>query len=88
MPVAGVGQHDARRLAHTDGVELAAGCIQHGLQKPEVRGGGHDLGGEDDLVLVGDGLRVVAWRNPRRPLTTRESGSVVLMRPSGVAGGV
>src|SRR3954467_13299854 len=24
--------------------------------------------------------------NPRRPLTTRESGSVTLMRPSGVAG--
>jgi hypothetical protein len=54
---------------------------------PEVGADGLDLGGQDDLVLVGDRLRVVARRNPRRPLTTRESGSVMLMRPSGVAGG-
>jgi hypothetical protein len=54
---------------------------------PEVGADGLDLGGQDDLVLVGDGLGVVACKKPRKPLTTRESGSVTSMRPSGVAGG-
>jgi hypothetical protein len=33
----------------------------------EVTAGGHDLGGEDDLVLVGDGLGVVALDEPAQP---------------------
>ncbi len=46
---------------------------------PEVRGGGHHLGRDHDLMLVGDGLRVVALDEPFvSPFTTRESGSVTL----------
>jgi hypothetical protein len=34
---------------------------------PEVTAGGHHLGGEDDLVLVGDGLGVVALDEAAQP---------------------
>ena len=55
---------------------------------PEVGCARDHLGGEHDLVLVRDGLGVVARTNLCSPLTTCESGSVVLIRPCGVLGGV
>jgi hypothetical protein len=54
MPVAGVGQHDARWFLDADALKLAASGVEHRLEVPEVAAGGHHLGGEDDLVLVGD----------------------------------
>src|SRR3954469_9328797 len=60
MPVAGVGEDDAGRLVDAGVLHLAAGGVEHRLEVAEVAAGGHDLGGEDDLVLVGDGLGVVA----------------------------
>jgi hypothetical protein len=35
---------------------------------PEVAAGAHDFGGEDDLVLIGDGLGVVALDEEDVPL--------------------
>jgi hypothetical protein len=60
MPVAGIGQDDAGRLLDADLLQLAAGGVEHRLEVSEVAAGGHHLGGEDDLVFVGDGLSVVA----------------------------
>ena len=64
------------------------GGVEHRLQVPEVGADGLDLGGQDDLLLVGDGLGVVALHPAAQPLDDLESGSVTLTRPSGVAGGV
>jgi len=44
------------------------GGVQHRLEVPEVGADGLDLGGQDDLVLVGDGLRVVALQEPAQAL--------------------
>jgi hypothetical protein len=60
MPVAGVGEQHLWDVGDAGGVQLALSGIEHRLQMPEVRGDGHDFGGDDDLVLVGDGLGVVA----------------------------
>jgi hypothetical protein len=46
------------------GVELALGRVEHRFQVPEVGRDGHHLGGDHDLVLVGDRLRVVALQEP------------------------
>jgi hypothetical protein len=35
---------------------------KHRLEQTEVRGRDRDLGGDDDLLLVGDGLGVVALK--------------------------
>jgi hypothetical protein len=64
VPVAGVGEHHLERVIDAGGRELALGGIEHRLQVPEVGTDGLDLGGQDDLVLVGDGLRVVALQEP------------------------
>src|SRR5204863_949586 len=64
MPVAGVGEDDAGRLLDADARKLAAGGVEHRLEVSEISAGGLDLGGDDDLVLVGDGLRVVALDEP------------------------
>jgi hypothetical protein len=37
---------------------LALGDVEHRLKVSEVGANGLDFGGRDDLVLVGDGLRV------------------------------
>jgi hypothetical protein len=55
---------------------------------PKVGRRGHHLGRDHNLLLVGDGLSVVALDDPRSPFTTRESGSVRLSRPAGVVVGV
>ena len=44
--------------------KFALSGVEHRLQMPEVRGDGHHLGRDHDLVLVGDGLRVVALHEP------------------------
>ena len=44
--------------------KLALSGVEHRLQMPEVGGHGHHLGRDHDLVLVGDGLRVVALQEP------------------------
>jgi hypothetical protein len=49
-------------------VQLAPGGVEHRLEVPEVTARGHHLGGEDDLMLVGDGLGVVALDEPAQPL--------------------
>jgi hypothetical protein len=67
VPVAGVGDHDVGDLVDADGVQLAANGVEHRLEVSEVAAGGHHLGGQDDLVLVGDGLRVVALDEPAQP---------------------
>jgi hypothetical protein len=59
VPVAGVGQQHPGQLVDA-GLELALGDVEHRLKVPEVGADSLDLGGQDDLVLVGDGLRVVA----------------------------
>jgi len=59
VPVAGVGQDDARRLLDADGLQLATCGVKHRLEVTEVTPGGHHFGSEDDLVLVGDGLGVL-----------------------------
>src|SRR3954451_2760208 len=68
VPVAGVGQHDTGRFLKADALKLAARGVEHRLEVPEVAAGGHDLGGEDDLVLIGDGLGVVALDETAQPL--------------------
>jgi hypothetical protein len=60
MPLAGVGDNDLRRVADAGGDQLVAGRGQHRREVPEVRGGGHDLGGDDQVLLVADRLGVVA----------------------------
>jgi hypothetical protein len=50
------------------GLELALGGVEHRLQMPEVRRGGHHFGRDHDLVLVGDGLGVVALNEPAQSL--------------------
>ena len=64
MPVAGVGEQHLRDLGDAGGVQFALSGVEHRFQVPEVRRDGHHLGGDHDLVLVGDGLRVVALQKP------------------------
>ena len=59
MPVAGVPEHHLGLLAHTMLGEVPQGGVEHRLQMPEVRRVDGDLRGEDDLLLVHGGLRVV-----------------------------
>ena len=61
--------------------------VEHRLEVAEVRRRSHDLGGDHDLLLVADRLRVVALVWPRIVLTRRESGSVTLIFAAGVSGG-
>jgi hypothetical protein len=42
--------------------------VEHRFQVPEVGADGLDLGGQDDLVLAGHGLRVVALQKPAQAL--------------------
>jgi hypothetical protein len=56
MPVAGIGEQHLGAVADAGGLELALGGVEHRFEVPEVRCGGHHFGGDDDLVLVGDGL--------------------------------
>ena len=51
VPVAGVGEHRPRPLAHAGLLELAQRGVDHRLELPEVRGLGRDLRGDDDLLL-------------------------------------
>ena len=51
-------------LVDAGGLELALGGVEHRLEVSEVRRGGHHLGGDDDLLVVGDGLCVVALQEP------------------------
>jgi hypothetical protein len=69
VSVAGVGEQDRRVVRHAGGVQLAVGGVEHRLEVPEVRRRGHHFGGDHDLVLVGDGLGVVALKKsaPARP---------------------
>jgi hypothetical protein len=60
VPVAGVGQQHPGQLVDAGGLELALGDVEHRLKVSEVGADGLDFGGQDDLVLVGDGLRVVS----------------------------
>jgi hypothetical protein len=68
VPVAGVGQQHLGQLVDARGLELALGGIEHRLQVSEVGADCLDLGGQHDLVLVGDGLRVVALQKAAQAL--------------------
>jgi hypothetical protein len=59
-----------------------ADFVGHRLQQLEVWRADRHVGGEHDLVLVHDGLRVIALRVAARGLTLRESGSVVRSSPA------
>jgi hypothetical protein len=48
--------------------ELALGGVEHRHEVSEVRADGLDLGGQDNLVLVGHGLRVVALQKAAQAL--------------------
>ncbi len=63
--------------------------VEHRLEMPEVRRVDRDLRGEDHLLLVHAGLRVVSLPG-RRALRAHHpaSGSERLMTPSGSSGGV
>ena len=67
--------------------ELALGRGDHRLKRREVDRLGRDLGGEHDLMLVDDRLRVVALHIAFWPFITCESGSVRLTVPCGLEGG-
>jgi hypothetical protein len=68
VPVAGVGEQHRRRVGDAGRLEFALGGVDHQLEVPEVRCRDHDLGGQDDLVLAGDGLRVVTLDEPAQAL--------------------
>ena len=68
VPVAGVGQQHPGRLVDAGRVQFVLGGVEHRFQVPEVGADGRDLGGQDDLVLVGDGLGVVALDPAAQPL--------------------
>src|SRR3954453_17160831 len=59
VPIAGVRDEDRWQLRDAGGVELALSSVKHRFQMTEVRRDGHHLGGDHDLVLVGDSLGVV-----------------------------
>jgi hypothetical protein len=88
VPVAGIGEHHLGCVTNPGRLQFVLGSLEHRLQLPEVRRDGHHLGGDHELMLVGDRLGVVALDEPAQPLTTRESGSVTLIRPCGIGGGV
>jgi hypothetical protein len=69
-------------------LELAECGLDHRPQVREVAGGGADLCGDHDLLLVDDRLRVVALDVAAVALHRRESGSVTFTSPGGIAGGV
>src|SRR5947207_2865608 len=50
VPVAGVGDDDVRRIGNAGAGQLAARRGEHRGEVPEVRGGGHDLGGNDQVA--------------------------------------
>jgi len=87
MPVAGVGEHDLRRLLDPCLRELAAGRGDHRPELAEVRRGDVDLGGDDDLILGADRLGVVALHPTARRLDVArvQVGEVdlALRRPAG-----
>jgi hypothetical protein len=64
MPIASVRDEHLRNLRDAGGVQFVLSGVEHRLQMPEVRGHGHHLGRGHDLVLIGDGLRVVALHEP------------------------
>ena len=68
VPVAGVGEQHPGQLVDAGGVELALGDVEHRLKVSEVGADGLDFGGQDDLVLVGDGLRVAALQEAAQAL--------------------
>jgi hypothetical protein len=66
--LAGVADHDVRLAGDTGGGELAPRRVDHRTEVPEVRRGGHDLGGDDEATLVAGGLGVVALNPPAHPM--------------------
>ena len=60
VPVAGVGEQHLGRVRDAGGGQLALRGVEHRLEVTEVRADRLDFGGEDHLMLVDDGLPVVA----------------------------
>ena len=72
--LASVGQQHLGPLVDAGGRELAAGRGKHRLEMPEVGADRLDLGGQHDLVLVGDRLRVVALQEPEQSFDAARVG--------------
>jgi len=87
VPMAGVGDDHGRRLGDAGAGQLALGRADHRFKVAEIRRVGVELGGEDDLALVADGLGVVALHVAARRLDVAQSGSLTLALPAGDAGG-
>lgn len=68
VAVAGVGPEHPGQLVDAGGLELALGDAEHRLKVSEVGADGLDFGGQDDLVLVGDDLRVAARQEAAQAL--------------------
>ena len=64
MPVAGVSERDLGCSVMPAAWSSRAGGVEHRFEVAEVGALGPDLGGDHDLVLVDDGLRVVALHEP------------------------
>ena len=60
VPVLSVGDHDRRLVGHAGVLQLAEGGLDHRSQLREIAGGGGDLGGDRDLLLVDNSLGVIA----------------------------
>ena len=65
VPAARVGQQHPGPLVDAGRRALALGGVEHRLEVSEASADGLDLGGQHDLVLVGDRLGVVALQKPQ-----------------------
>ena len=59
-PIAGIGENDSGLVSGAGCLELSLRLLEHRRQRLEVAALGDHLGGNDDLLLVGDDLGVVA----------------------------
>jgi hypothetical protein len=81
---AGVGEHDLGGVGDAGAVKLATGRVEDRLEVAEVGRVDGDLGGDNDLPVVGRRLSAAACSRPRIAVTNREPGPVTLILPCGV----
>jgi hypothetical protein len=87
VSAAGVGEHDLGGVGDAGAVKLATGRVEDRLEVAEVGRVDGDLGGDNDLPVVGRRLSVVACSRPRIAVTNRESGPVMLILRAASPGG-
>jgi len=64
MPVAGVAEQHRWDIGDAGRRRFALSGVEHRFEVTEVRRDGHHFRSDHDLMLVGDGLRVVALQKP------------------------